>query len=240
MTMLQAIAALVMGLIMREAPNVREGTKDYADFSSSIAQMLEYHSVTSDGSLVDKDYDVLLLAAVNYRENRMKLPAPDGDCRWGHKLDHLPSGAWPDGYKPTIKQVCNAVGPMQINKGAGYQSQDWPEVKRVLPAAAKLKVDELRDPTTNVIFGYAILQHWKNTCLDKDGGTAPMGVWLTAYRLGKCPTYGKNKQYVDHEAKLRCKIANDMAKDLAKDDSVAYTGLANVPCTYEDRSKLKE
>lgn len=241
MTMLQAISALVLGLIMREAPNVREGTKDHANFRSSIATMTGIHLTVSDGRLVDKDYDVLLLAAVNYRENRMKLPAPQGDCRWGHKLDHLPSGSWPAGYKPKIARVCNAVGPMQVNKGAGYQSQLWPEVRWAFPDHGVWKTAELAEPESNVKFAYAILQHWKNTCVDKDGGTAPMGVWLTAYRRGSCPMIGKSRrQYVDDEAKIRCQIANDLAKDLAEDDSVAYTGLSNVPCTYEDRRKLEK
>lgn len=241
MTLLQAISALLLGFIMHEAPNVREGTKDHADFKEDIASMVTLHQQVATGALVDQEYDVLLLSAVNYRESRMRIPAPDGDCRMGHKFDHLPSGSWPAGYKPKIARVCNAVGPMQVNKGAGYQSQLWPEVATMLPGARDLKADDLREPSTSVRMGYAILQHWKNTCLDKDGGVAPMGVWLTAYRRGSCPTIGKSKRYyVDAEAKIRCSMANRMAKELSEDDDVNYNGTQEYPCTYEDVNKHKE
>jgi hypothetical protein len=241
MTLLQAISALVLGFIMREAPNVREGTKDHSDFKEDIATLVEIHYGASTGALVDQEYDLLLLAAVNYRESRLRLPAPDGDCRMGHRLDNLPSGSWPVGYKPKITRICNAVGPMQVNKGAGYQSQSWPEVLRTLPGAGTLKAEDLRDPGTSVRMGYAILQHWKNTCLDKDGGVAPMGVWLTAYRRGSCPTLGKShRYYVDAEAKIRCNMANRMAEELAEADDVVYTGLRAYPCTYADVAKHKE
>jgi len=241
MTLLQSISALLLGFIVREAPNVREGTKDYADFKEDISAMVELHQQVSTGALVDQQFDVLLLSAVNYRESRMRLPAPEGDCRWGHKLDHLPSGSWPAGYKPKISRVCNAVGPMQLNRGAGYQSQDWSEVKAMLPAARNWKPSELAAAENNVRLAYVVLQHWKNTCRDADGTEAPMGVWLTAYRRGSCPTVGKSKRlYVDEEAKTRCKLANSMAAELQNDDGVAYAGTIAVPCTYKDEVVPRE
>lgn len=237
-TLIQAITALLMGFIMREAPNVREGTPIYDEFQSSIETLVSNHSSLSTGALVDPQFDILLLSAVNYRESRMRLPAPDGDCKWGHKLDNLPSGSWPAGYEPKSKRVCNAIGPMQLNRGAGYQSGAWVEVRAAFPTDA---VKDLRDIKTNTRLSYAILVHWKNTCRDRDGSEAPMGVWLTAYRRGSCPTVGKTRRYyVDHEAKIRCKMANDMAKDLQGNDGVAYSGLIEVPCTYSDRVRPRE
>ena len=241
MTLLQSLAALLLGFIVQEAPNVREGTKDYADFKEDIGSMVEMHQRVATGNLVDKEFDVLLLSAVNYRESRMRLPAPQGDCRWGHKYDHLPSGSWPAGYKPKLARVCNAVGPMQLNRGAGYQSQDWPEAKSALPDARQWKPSDLVDIENNVRLAYVVLQHWKNTCRDADGTEAPMGVWLTAYRRGSCPTIGKSKRfYVDEEAKLRCKIANTLATELRNDDGVVYSGTVEVPCTYKDEVAPRE
>lgn len=234
-TLLQAISALILGFIVREAPNVREGTAVYGDFKDDIATMVQVHSEVTSGALVDEQYDILLLSAVNYRESRMRLPAPEGDCRMGHRLDGKPSGDWPEGYRPKISRICNAVGPMQLNRGAAYQSQLWPEA-----SSSGSSESFTSDPSVNVRLAYVVLQHWKNTCLEKDGATAPMGVWLTAYRRGSCPRVGKSKKYyVDSEAKIRCKMANDMALALSKDDSVAYTGLSNYPCTVADRDKVE-
>ena len=239
-TLTQSISTLLLWLIMHEAPNVREGTALYDDFHDDIEALVSVHQRVSTGLLVDDQYDVLLLSAVNYRESRMMLPAPDGDCRWGHKLDRLPSGSWPAGYKPVMGRVCNAVGPMQLNRGTATQASAIPEVLDVMTLAPKQVVD-IQDTETNIRVAYAILVHWKNTCLDKDGSEAPMGVWLTAYRRGSCPTVGKShRYYVDREAKVRCKIANDMAHDLRNSDAIDYKGAVDVPCTYADEARPRE
>jgi hypothetical protein len=237
-TLIQAITVLLMGFIMREAPNVREGKPLYDEFQTSIGTLVSTHAGISTGLLVDPHFDILLLSAVNYRESRMRLPAPEGDCRWGHKLDNIPSGSWPAGYKPKSMRICNAVGPMQLNRGAGYQTLSWAETNDMFSTKG---VRDLQDVETNVRLAYAILVHWKNVCRDRDGSEAPMGVWLTAYRRGSCPTVGKTRRYyVDREAKIRCKMANDMAKDLQGNDGVAYAGPIEVPCTYADETKPKE
>lgn len=239
-TLIQSITALLMGFIMREAPNVREGKPLYDEFQTSIGTLVPIHSVVATGLLVDPQYDVLLLSAVNYRESRMRLPSPEGDCRLGHRLSNVPSGSWPIGYKPEVKRVCNAVGPMQLNRGAGWQTEEWKEVRYAF-STEETGTRDLKDIETNVRLAYAILVHWKNTCRDRDGSDAPMGVWLTAYRRGSCPVSGKSrKYYVDREAKVRCKMANDMAKDLQGNDGVSYVGPVEVPCTYADEIKSRE
>jgi len=239
MTLVHTLVALVLGLIVKEAPNVArsEGLKN--EFERDITQMLAVHEkVAVDGHLVDPGYDFLLLAAVNYRENRMRLPAPDGDCGWSHKYSNLPSGQWPDGYKPTIKRMCNSVGPMQVNKGLGYSLFNWAEVRSDYPG--KLTEENLRDTETNVTVAYDILQHWKNTCKDRDGTEAPVSVWLAAYRQGKCPHYNKGHgYYIDAEARTRCAMANSWASALAEDEDVIYTGARDVPCTYKERAAAK-
>lgn len=237
-TLIQAITALLMGFIMREAPNVREGTRLYGEFQTSIGALVPVHAGVSSGLLVDSQFDILLLSAVNYRESRMRLPAPEGDCRWGHRLDHVPSGDWPPGYKPVLGRVCKAIGPMQLNKGAGYQTRQWVEVHTQFANGVPR---DLADTETSVKLAYAILEHWKTSCRNSDGSEAPMGVWLTAYRRGSCPTVGKSrKYYIDKEAKIRCKMANDMARDLRSNDGVAYAGAVDVPCTYKDEVALRE
>lgn len=257
-TILKALTTIIFGFILREAPNVRQDPALQKQFEDSISTMLAIHADTVNGSLVDGSFDALILSALNYRESRMRLPTPDGDCSWTHKYAKLPSGQWPIGYKPEIKQVCNATGPMQINKGNTWSAPEWPEVQAEFterdwrpettlvsfkPRKAPWRDDpmtaeQLKEPKTNVRMAYAILQHWKNICVEKDGSAAPMGVWFTAYRWGKCPAVkGRRGYYVDPEAKLRCKIANSLATALHDDNDLNYTGDVNVPCTYADRKK---
>lgn len=256
MTLVHTLAALVLAMIVREAPNVAANSKLHDDFESDITQMLTIHEkVAQSGGLVDAEFDMLLLAAVNYRENRMRLPAPDGDCGWSHKYSKVPSGLWPVGYKPVLKYVCTSVGPMQVNRGLVYTITSWNEVKHEfserlwggwseVPRGTKpdrLTEDQLREPETNVRIAYAILQHWKYECMDRDGGLAPAGVWLTAYRYGKCPHYNKGHGYhIDKEAKKRCEMANGWAESLASSDEVNYTGTSSMSCTYKDRVAPRE
>jgi hypothetical protein len=227
-------------MILREAPNVARNDQLKSDFEKDITQMLEVHErVATEGYLVDPGYDFVLLAAVNYRENRMRLPAPDGDCGFSHKYSKVPSGLWPDGYKPVIKTVCNSVGPMQVGRGTIYNFKAWEELRAELPA--KMSEKDLREPTTNVVAAYGILRHWKNTCLDSGNKFAPVSVWLAAYRSGKCPHINKGHgYYIDAEAKLRCTIANNWAKALNSSSDVVYTGATDVPCTYKERAAANQ
>jgi hypothetical protein len=242
----QTLTPLVLAMILQEAPNVASNQALRDDFEADITQMISVHETVADGKLVDTSFDALLLSAVNYKENRMRLPAPDGDCGLRHKYSNLPSGQWPIGYRPVAKMTCNSAGPMQINKGSIYTLPIWAEVRQAFPERGwfdekrgKLTgtdgftKDELNDPMINVRISYAILQHWKNECVSRKGEVEPVGVWLTAYRYGKCPaTNGHGQYYIDAEAKRRCKMAVDWAAALSADDDSTYAGAAVVDCTY--------
>lgn len=243
MSFASALAAFVFGLIAKEAPNVRDNHELAARYTVDINTLVEIHTSVSDGRLINKDMDALVLTAVNYRESRLKNPTVDGDCHFEHALQHVPSNAWPKGYKPVYKQKCNAVGPMQLALGHRGNLPSWREVSTEFstergwdfedPKSWKqhpFTADELRDPRTNIRIAYAELEHWKYTCVDKDGSEAPIGVWLTAYRYGSCPSRGKasGHYYIDAEAKIRCKLVADMANALTNDGG----GLAPVRCAY--------
>lgn len=244
MTFLKALVALLLGSILKEAPNVGRHDELKEQFSSNITTMVDVHARVADGTLVSRQFDVLLLSAVNYRENRMRLPAPEGDCHFRHRLSDVPTMQWPMGYKPQMKRVCKAVGPMQINKGNARNVVAWDEVRSAFPnrdwSSPKQKyfsLDELVESETNVRVSYAILKHWKNECRQKDGSDAPVGVWLTAYRYGKCPPLGKSsgRYYIDAEAKLRCSIATGLAKALSEDKDAGYIEEEKVRCTYKEQ-----
>lgn len=243
MTYLKALVALLLSSIVREAPNVGRDDALKASFNSSIETMVGIHAKVSNGGLVSEDFDVLLLSAVNYRENRLKLPAPEGDCHYRHRLSDVPTAQWPLGYKPQMKRVCKAVGPMQINRGNARNIVEWEEVKWAFPdrdwSGPKNKyfsLAELEDPETNVRISYAILKHWKDECRQKDGSEAPVGVWLTAYRYGKCPplSKGSGRYYIDEEAKLRCSIAAHLARFLSEDKDANYPEEERPRCTYKE------
>jgi len=128
---------------------------------------------------------------------------------------------------------------MQLNKGAGYQAQLWPEVQQEFPGRDwkkdPLNARELKDRVVSSKLGYAVLKHWKSQCADMGGSAAPAGVWLTAYRYGRCP--GKQGKYhVDAEAKIRCEMANELATALAKDPESGYGSAQKVACTYAERT----
>ena len=242
---LKALAGLLLGFIVQEAPKVQKSEKAYTRFSSGIERLVQVHGNTVAGCaergdcLINSKLDLLLLASVNYRESRMMDPSPEGDCRRGHRLDHLPSGSWPAGYKPSIHVICNAVGPMQLNKGAGYQAQLWPEVRQEFPdrdwKKDPLDAKELKDSAVSSKMGYAVLKHWKSQCTDAEGAAAPVGVWLTAYRYGRCP--GKRGKYhVDAEAKLRCDMTNELATSLAKDPTSGFGEAQVALCTYPKKT----
>ncbi len=236
-----ALAAFVMSLILREAPTLREDAAKQTKYTTDVTTLVNLHDEVSDGRLINHDMDMLILTAVNYRESRLKNPSKDGDCHFVSSMDGVPSARWPKGYVPTQKLVCNAVGPMQIAKGNLHNLPSWPEVSSEFsdrgwssdePASIKqnpITLEELRDPKVNVRLAYAALEHWKNVCRDKDGAEAPVGVWFTAYRYGRCPAKHRSGEfYVDEEAKTRCSLVASMVDALSADAD----GLPKLRCTY--------
>lgn len=243
MSLASALALYVFGLISKEAPNVRTNEELAARYALDINELVQIHDQVADGRLINHDMDVLLLTAVNYRESRLRNPTEDGDCRFVHALQDLPSGSWPKGYTPVYKKRCNAVGPMQLAKGFAPNLSSWFEVASEFstergwlfdqPATLKqnpFKEVDLRDPRTNVRIAYAELAHWKQECRAKDRSEAPVGVWLTAYRYGHCPGLSKatGRFYIDREASVRCKLVQGMVAALTQDSE----GLEAPRCVY--------
>lgn len=230
MSLQTALSIVLAGFIAREAPNVMRNPVSQARYIVDITNLVGIHDEVSDGRLINHDMDMLILSAVNYRESRLKNPTVDGDCHFEHRLQNVPSLLWPKDYKPVSKQVCNAVGPMQLSRGNVGNLVNWPEVAAEFSEENKSRftVDDLRDPKTNVRIAYAELEHWKHECQDK-GVEAPVGVWFTAYRYGHCPV--KNRAghfYIDEEAKTRCKLVTRMVDGLSNDAA----GLAPFRCMY--------
>lgn len=249
MTFLQVLTATILSFILREAPNVAKNEELKADFQQDISTIVELHYGNSVPELLyDHQTDVLILSAITYRESRFRLPAVDGDCRIEHPLIHVPSADWPKGYKPVMKKVCRAVGSQQLNKGSTQHLPPWREIQELFPgrdwATAegrkkdKLTEKELREPAINIRLSYGVLAHWKNECRQPDKTDAPVGVWFTAYRYGRCPFLGKNKKYhIDAEAKERCGLIHKMADGF---DKSMYSLPENFACTYEDRKPKAE
>lgn len=243
MSFAQTLTTLLLGFILHEAPNIRRHGDLQLKFNESIGRMVALHLEVSDGRLIGKQTDALLLSSVNYRETRMRLPAPEGDCRFEHPLVNVPTGQWPTGYKPVMKQVCRAVGPMQLNKGNVRHLPYWAEVQREFKEREwgpknpgkenPLTVAQLAEPKTNVRLAYSVLEHWKAECRQKDGSVAPVGVWLTAYRQGRCPFIGKSgKYFIDSEAILRCDMASKLRTMLVAERSMQPSNEPELVCTY--------
>lgn len=247
MTFLEAVVATVLGFIFTEAPNVKRNPELASDFSLDIATTVGMHAEISDGRLVDAETDVLILSAVTYRETRFRLPPADGDCHSEHPYLRVPRLQWPDGYKPVWRMNCRAVGPQQINKGNTAHLPPWKEVQELFPSRDwataegrkkdKLTEKQLRDPETNIRLSYGVLAHWKTECAQKDGTPAPVGVWFTAYRYGRCPFHFKTDKYhIDGEAKERCQLITRMA---AGTSDAGYSLPKGFRCTYGEAEERK-
>lgn len=246
---LQVLTATVLAFILREAPNVKKNEALTQDFKNDITTTVGMHADTVKStqlSLVDLETDVLILSAITYRESRFRLPTADGDCRMEHRLSKVPAGLWPKGYVPVMKQVCRAVGPQQLNKGNTTHLPPWKEIQQLFPERNwatvegrkkdKLTEAQLRDPETNIRLSFGILAHWKNECRQKDGSDAPVGVWFTAYRYGRCPFLAKTgKYYIDEEAKTRCGLIEQMADGFT--DENVYALPKSFRCTYGEKPR---
>lgn len=243
MGFIEALAATLLGFILLEAPNVRKNEELKQDFKADITTTVNMHVdviMSSPAVLVNTQTDVLILSAVTYRESRFRLPAPDGDCHMTHPYMKVPSGNWPKGYVPVLKNVCNAIGPQQLNRSGKTHLPPWAEIQALFPKRDwstaegrkndKLTEAQMRDPETNIRLSYGVLQHWKNECKQKDGSSAPVGVWFTAYRYGRCPFHYKtDKYYIDEEAKTRCELITKMADAFEPD---VYALPPNYRCVY--------
>lgn len=223
MTFLQVLTATLLGFILREAPNVARHEDLKNEFERNIGTLVDLHYGSAVPALLyDQQTDVLILSAVTYRESRFRLPPADGDCHNEHPYLHVSRLSWPAGYTPVWHMECRAVGPQQLNKGNTKHLPPWKEIQELFPdrdwATAegrkkdKLTEKELREPATNIRLSYGVLAHWKNECRQKDGSAAPVGVWFTAYRQGRCPFLAKTgKYFIDDEAKTRCGLIDQMA-----------------------------
>ncbi len=248
MEFLQVLTATVLSFILREAPNVARNEELKQDFENDISVTLALHAQTSSGLLYNSRTDVLILSAITYRESRFRSPTVDGDCRMEHPLIRVPSGSWPKGYVPVMKQVCRAVGPQQLNKSGVQHLPPWKEIQELFPERGwetaegrkknKLTEKELREPSINIRLSYGILAHWKNECRHKDGSEAPVGVWFTAYRMGRCPFLVRTGKYhIDDEAKTRCGLIDQMV-DGFKDKELpggAYALPQEFRCVYSTK-----
>lgn len=244
MSLASELAVVVMSFILREAPTLRDKPVEHAKYVVDVTSLVGLHDEIADGRLINHDMDTLLLTAVNYRESRLRNPSVDGDCHMQHRLQDVPSALWPKDYKPVYVMNCNAVGPMQLAKGHRGTLQRWLEIVTEFGRdrgwdfadEKSLKqnpftLDDLRDPRTNIRIAYAELQHWKGECRDSGGADAPVGVWLTAYRYGKCPPRGKSsgRFYIDSEAKARCAMVQKMANKLKEE---AFDEVTDLRCGY--------
>lgn len=251
MGFIETLVATVLSFILTEAPNVKKNAELTADFKSDITTTVNMHvdvSMEAPWKLVDTMTDVLILSAVTYRESRFRLPPVDGDCHNEHAYLHTPRLLWPANYVPVWHMACRAVGPQQLSKSNTAHFPPWKEIQELFPTRDwatpegrkkdKLTEAQIRDPKTNIELSYGVLAHWRNECKQKDGTPAPVGVWFTAYRYGRCPFHYKtDKYYIDAEAKERCELVAKMAAGF-KDGEYALP--QNFRCTYVKERKAAE
>ncbi len=182
--MLETLIAIILTLASAEIP--LEAVPKSAEYQKGVAELAAIIiDVSKDGALVSPEVDAALLSSVAWFESRYRPDSPDGDCR---EL----------GLGGEYVRTCNAVGPMQLSKGAGqYLAQEDPSLKGT-------RAEALRDPRTSVRGGYAALRLWKRLC-----GKTPAH-WLTAYVWGKCP------RTPDWEGLRRCALATAILDKLDK------------------------
>lgn len=176
----------LLGLLLHEAPAIATKPGAEASWQKEIAAAVELDArVAQPGHLVSPEVDAALLDSMRWYEARMKSSPKDGDCR--HEMIGK-TGKW--------RQVCHAVGPLQVQASGLRAIVGTPEGD-LAGVPPETKIDGLRDPEIGVRAGYAGLLRWKALC----GGSPAR--WLTAYGWGKCP----GKRAVDHEAVRRCELA---------------------------------
>ena len=184
----EALILTMVSLLSREIPHINK--EKGKERRASVVTLSELATkVAARGALVGPEVDSALLMATMYRESRLDIKTPDGDCR--------PNGMY--------RKMCPAKGVMQIMVSNRHIFPKLPQAKLDPKIPQKISVKMLHDPELNIRLGYASLHYWKDTC----GG--PPGVWMTAYRRGKCPSkYGRR---VDGEAKIRCRMATYILKE---------------------------
>lgn len=245
--LMKAIVTLMFTMIANETPGFRkdpESEKAKA-FKEDIAKMAEIdHKIGSQGLLVNPEVDPIILGGIRFYEARFKSAPRDGDCQYKYpqysneeRKRLAVNGLIPEHMMQPTK-VCAAVGPMQISRNNRFIGPAFPEVRQqfsgiktwdVLVAKGvgvwevgrqdQLTLKELRDPETNVRFGYSLLLHWKEESgkglPQYEKRSTPPGAWMTAWGWGKLsPVNPRTVRYVDHEGKRRCKLITKMMKDL--------------------------
>jgi hypothetical protein len=154
--------AVLLGLLLKIAgvewasfSDDKPANNAYREGLRTMAKL--YVDVGSEGKVVSKELDPILLAVIGYEESRHRPKVRDGDC-----------------IHPNSGTVCNAVGVMQL-------SRSTPGVlANIDPSWKGIQIDKLRDPETAVKGAYRLLQYWKEKC----PGTPAH--WLGAWSAGKC------------------------------------------------------
>lgn len=192
MNLTEAIVTIMLAMITREAPYLKEIPPELEEYRADIQKMAEIdEDVAAHNLLVDPVTDRLILGTVRFAESRFRSEPPDGDCYRTIGMD---------------TKRCNAIGPMQIAGGVRSLIMPWPEVP-VLGIPKPLTIEDLRSPETNVKVGYAVLSRWKDMCKGRPG------IWLTAYTWGKCPSRFAPLPF---QGRYRCKRLNYMMRELER------------------------
>lgn len=156
--------ALLLSLLLKlatvEWPTVMDDKPANVKYRNGVKTMTElYVSVGSEGALISREADPIVLAVIGYEESRHRPRVKDGDCGIGN--------------------TCNAIGPMQLSKASPWF------LSTIDPTWKGLKMEKLRDPETSVRGAYAMLKHWKKAC----PGTPShwLGAWSAGKCFGKRP-----------------------------------------------------
>ena len=189
--MINPLYLLLIHTLTAEAPTFETDVK-YDHFKTGINNLVTIDQNITDASddhLINPEVDSNILSVIQLFESRLRPNSKDGDC---HPHNYKAGKNW------VVKNDCRSVGNMQISLGA----VTW--LKNIEPGKwENITVDQLRDPETNTLAGYAILKSFKKSCK-----SSLPGVWLTAFGEGHCP---KNNQ-LDYEGVRRCSVLTAQLK----------------------------
>jgi soluble lytic murein transglycosylase-like protein len=187
----EALIITMISVLSREMPDIN--TKKRTQRRESVVTLSKLaYKVAEREALISRKVDSALLLATMYRESRLNIKTPDGDCK-------------ATGWGSSLRKSCPAKGVMQIMSTNRKIFNKLPQSKLDPKIPNKISIKMLYEPELNIRLGYVALHYWKDTC----GG--PPGVWMTAYRRGKCSRKFKINR-IDKEAKIRCKIATIILK----------------------------